>query len=394
MTFAIITFFVAFFIEGIGTYVSISGLSKIFASSPVVVVLAVALDAGKLVCVSFLYTYWKKINFVMKTYMLLASMILMIITSAGAASYLSAEFQSAILGTKEGEILVTSMNVEKTKLEARKKEIDAQITNLPTSFVKGRQRLMDSFKDEITRLNTRITEIDAELPKLQVKQVNQEAHVGPILYVAKAFDVTVEEAVKWVILMIVLVFDPLAVTLIIAGNFLLSNRRKEKDEATRLATAKEDDERKHRHEVEIEEAHHRHLMALEDADEATVDETKTVIELALNEPVLTEPEVDVVLEAAKAPEVEPEVEPEVDEPTPAVETEDDLVALFHQPVESFEDEPAMDEEMVGLSTMFDDKEVDNYFINEHVAFNSDDPAGWRAPNRDIVGNYAKSSIPV
>ena len=71
-------------------------------------------------------------------------------------------------------------------------------------------------------------EIDKELPDLQAKQIGVEAKAGPILAIAKSFDTTPEQAVKWVILVIILVFDPLAVFLIVAGNFLFEQHRKEK----------------------------------------------------------------------------------------------------------------------------------------------------------------------
>ena len=91
MIFALLTFLSAFLIEGIGTYVSIVGLSALFSSNPVIIMLALALDFGKLITVSFLYKHWKSMNKIMKAYMLAAASILMIITSTGAAGYLTAE---------------------------------------------------------------------------------------------------------------------------------------------------------------------------------------------------------------------------------------------------------------------------------------------------------------
>ena len=258
MIFALLTFLSAFLIEGIGTYVSIVGLSALFSSNPVIIMLALALDFGKLITVSFLYKHWKSMNKIMKAYMLAAASILMIITSTGAAGYLSAEFQKAIVSTKEGDIRVAALKEEKTKLEARKKEIDSQIANLPPNMVKGRQKLINEFKTEIAQVNTRITEIDKTLPEIEVEKAHADSHAGPILYVAKAFDTTVEEAVKYVILLIIFVFDPLAVVLIIGGNFLVDQNKREKKEREAENAAREEEDRQRRYQIEMDEIRHRH----------------------------------------------------------------------------------------------------------------------------------------
>ena len=258
MIFALLTFLSAFLIEGIGTYVSIVGLSALFSSNPVIIMLALALDFGKLITVSFLYKHWKSMNKIMKAYMLAAASILMIITSTGAAGYLSAEFQKAIVSTKESDIRVAALKEEKTKLEARKKEIDSQIANLPPNMVKGRQKLINEFKTEIAQVNTRITEIDKTLPEIEVEKAHADSHAGPILYVAKAFDTTVEEAVKYVILLIIFVFDPLAVVLIIGGNFLVDQNKREKKEREAEIAAREEEDRQRRYQIEMDEIRHRH----------------------------------------------------------------------------------------------------------------------------------------
>jgi len=230
MLFILITFFAAFSIELIGTYVSVIGLSTLFGANPVIIALAIALDIGKLVVVSLLYKYWDKLGKIMKGYALIAAAVTMIITSAGAAGYLSGEFQKAIVGTQESSLKVNVLKSQIAKYEERKKQIDAQIAALPVkTSVSQRLRLMNGFKQEQTDLQAKIADIDKQLPELQIAQIGVEAKAGPILYIAKAFDIPVEQAVTWVIMMIIFVFDPLAVFLIIAGNFLLDQRRANKN---------------------------------------------------------------------------------------------------------------------------------------------------------------------
>ncbi len=233
---AVLTFIVAFFIEALGTYVSVIGLSTLFGANLVIISLAIALDAGKLVIVPLLYNYWDRLSKMMRAYALIAATITMVITSAGAGAYLSGEFQKAILGTQEGALKVEVLKNQQAKYEERKKQIDAQIAALPEkTTVNQRLRLMNGFKAEQQDLQNKIAEIDKKLPELQTAQIGVEAKAGPILYIAKAFDIPVESAVKWVIAMIIPVFDPLAVFLIIAGNFLLAQFRLEKSKRAEQA---------------------------------------------------------------------------------------------------------------------------------------------------------------
>jgi hypothetical protein len=231
MFFALITFLAAFLIEGIGTVVSVIGLSTLFGANPIIIVLAVALDVGKLVVVTLLYKHWRRLGYTMRAYGLIAAMVTMTITSAGAGGYLSGEFQKAVMGVQEGSLKVDVLKGQIAKYEERKKQIDDQIAAIPEKYsATQRIRLMNQFKQEQQDLQLKIGAIDKQLPDLQIKQIGVEAKAGPILYIAKAFNITIEEAVKWVILMIIIVFDPLAVFLIIAGNFLweqFQTRRKD-----------------------------------------------------------------------------------------------------------------------------------------------------------------------
>jgi len=229
MPFTILVLFSAFLIETIGTYVSVLGLASLFSANPIIIALAIALDIGKVVSVSFLYKKWNHINLVMRSYMTVAAVVLMIITSAGAFGFLSAEFQKAISGTNTQNVMIQTLQEEQARLQKRKEEIDKQIAQLPENMVRGRTQLMRQFAPEVNRINERIAEIDKELPSLKIDSIKKNVEVGPIIYIAEAFDTTPEKAVKWVIFIIIFVFDPLAIALLLAGNFLLEERNREKN---------------------------------------------------------------------------------------------------------------------------------------------------------------------
>jgi cell division protein FtsB len=240
MLFAILVFLSAFLIEGIGTYVSVVGLSALFAANPVIIVLAVALDIGKVVSVSFLYKHWRRVNFLMKSYMTIAAIVLMLITSAGCFGYLSGEFQKAISNTNTQAVQLAALTDEQGRLQKRKEAIDKQIAQLPENMVAGRTRLIKQFAPEVNRINDRLVEIDKELPKLKIESIKKNVEVGPIIYVAEAFNTTPEHAVKWVILTIIFVFDPLAIALLLAGNYLIELRSSEKKDPFKFDDLAED----------------------------------------------------------------------------------------------------------------------------------------------------------
>ena len=238
MKFIILIFATAFLMEAIGSYISVVGLSDFFSGDKVILLMGVILDIAKLVSVSFLYQSWDKLTRFMRYYMTTAVVVLMLITSSGAFGYLSAAFQQALQPNKELAVQVDSvkrelaiLQPEKQSLTASKERIDVQIANLPNESVRGRQRLMASFKPEQDRINSRMQVIDKRVAELTTQQLTLETdtlkrnvHTGPITYVAETFGVTQEQASKYVILLIIFVFDPLAVMLVIAGNFLLMHK--------------------------------------------------------------------------------------------------------------------------------------------------------------------------
>lgn len=230
MFFIALTFAAAFLIEGLGTLVSVIGLSSLFGSNLIIIALAISLDLGKIVVVSLLYTYWNKLGAIMKSYALVAAIVTMTITSAGAAGYLTGKFQEAILGSQESSIRLNALLDEQKQLTERKQQIDAQIAAIPDRYTAAQKiRLMNQFKAEQTVVNKRINEITAQVPELKVADIGKQAKAGPIILLAKSFNVPIEEAILWVVMMIIFVFDPLAVFLIIAGNFLVAQRKKHEE---------------------------------------------------------------------------------------------------------------------------------------------------------------------
>lgn len=240
MFFILLVFFAAFTIEGVGTYVSILGLSDTFKGDPVVLGMAIILDFTKLVLISLLYKHWTSV--LGRSLLIPAAAVMMIITSTGVAGYMSGSFQKAMAPNTEISVKLKSYQSEHERLITRKAEMDKQITQMPENYITARQRLMKSFKPELDRINSRIIELDQKILDLKTNSVQADAHLGPVVLLANVFGVELGTAVSIIIGLIVFVFDPIAVLLVLNGNMLIERRgEKRKDiEAEKLKLEREE----------------------------------------------------------------------------------------------------------------------------------------------------------
>lgn len=235
--------------ELIGSLISIIGVSAIFGQDLLVIALIIALDFAKVLTVSFLYQHWDGINRLAKFYLSSAVVVLVVATSSGAGGYLSGKVQQAARPTAGITISLEKIANEKQRLEreraefiATKQSLDTQIARLPDDKVQGRQQLLRSFKPELERIRTGLTRIDARLPelederaKLESSQLDKQQEQGPLVQMAKSLDISIDVLSKWIIALIVLIFDPLAIALVIAANFMIKKKREARAQAAALA---------------------------------------------------------------------------------------------------------------------------------------------------------------
>jgi hypothetical protein len=229
MFFIAILFITTLSIAGTAAFFSVYGLAQLFQGMMIpVMIMGASLEAGKLVTASFLYRYWNKLKIGFRVYLVTAVIVLMAVTSMGIFGMLSLGYQADTLPLKQVNSQIKLLNEEQIQLATRKQEIDKQIEALPVDYVKGRQKLMKTFAPELTRINNRLPEITTETQKLNTQLLTTQAHVGPIIYIAEAFGQDVDDATKYVILLIIVVFDPLAVALTIGVNVAIRIRKEEK----------------------------------------------------------------------------------------------------------------------------------------------------------------------
>ena len=222
----------ALLIAGSAAFFSVFGLSKLFAGAQfAVIIMASSLEFGKLVAASFLYRYWDKINFLQKFYMSSATVILILITSAGIFGFLSNAYQGA---TVEFEKESTALIFKEDRLEQLqedkvylKEELDIAIKELPDNFRTARRKLREDYQPQITEINKQMIELKGEIGTLKTALVQTGVDVGPVIYLARTFDTDVDTVVKFFIFVLIFVFDPMAVMFVISYNVTLQDKKEE-----------------------------------------------------------------------------------------------------------------------------------------------------------------------
>lgn len=235
-------------VSAVSAYYSIIGLTAIFASQFwAIVIMGTVLEIGKLVTASWLYRNWKETPFLIKSYLTISVIVLMFITSMGIFGFLSKAHIEQSLNINTGkadqiEIIKSKIGYEKQNITDIDKQI-AQIDSAINEMVK-RGRATSSLRAAAQQRKIRneliknknvfvqnISKLNEEKIKLESSVKKLEAEVGPLKYIAdliyeKADGQQLEKAVRWVIIIIVMVFDPLAVILLIAANIGLSRKKR------------------------------------------------------------------------------------------------------------------------------------------------------------------------
>ena len=219
MFFGILLMLTSLVIAGVAGWFSVYGLAHIYQGAFLsVVLMGGALEIGKLVATSYLYRYWEYTTWLLKTYLMIAILGLMLITSSGIFGYLSNAYQQDAVGIKDVTSRIELIDREYEELSKRELSIDAEVNAVDPKYVSARMKLMAQYKPEKEKLAKRREDIRVQKLELSTKQLEVEAHTGPIIYIAKAMGKSVDTAVIWLSLLIIAVFDPLAVALTIAAN--------------------------------------------------------------------------------------------------------------------------------------------------------------------------------
>ena len=237
----------AIMIAGSAAYFSVTGLGVLFSGAAVaVMVMAGSLEFAKLVTATYLKQEWDNVSGVNKWYLTSAVVILMAITSAGIFGYLSNAFQQQNLKLEQvqREIDVWNNKIKLTNdqiltLQGQQKDLsNTQSTLITKGNVNSRLiRSADNRDKQSAKISTKINSLqdsivayNGHINEIKNANIGIEREVGGFRFVAEAFNVELKSVVKFFIILIVVVFDPLAVALVISFNQLMIGTRKKGEE--------------------------------------------------------------------------------------------------------------------------------------------------------------------
>ena len=252
-------------ISAAAAYYSVTGLAKLFAGVETAVIwMASSLEVAKLVVASLLYQYWKELNKGLKVYLIIALATLMIITSAGIYGYLSSGYQDTAnkssvvdkeialvdnkIKNKEADKVFTLQQLTSTQqsisqlrnalgnnTQTYKDKQGNILTTTSSANRKSYEKQLEfALKDEKI-LSNKVNVIDSTLSVLSeeklVKESNSElaGELGPLKYIAKLTGTAMDKIINWFLMIIIFVFDPLAISLVIAANFAFNQVKNPKE---------------------------------------------------------------------------------------------------------------------------------------------------------------------
>ena len=242
-------------ISAVAIYYSVVGLTAIFSAAVIpIIVMGSALEVGKLVCASWLKANWTRAPAYMKYYMISAVIILMIITSLGIFGFLSKAHndQNLVSGDVQSKIAIYDEKIKTARenIEANRKQLkqmdeavdqvmgrstDEKGADKAVSVRRNQSRDRVALAKDIEANQKLIATLNDQAAPIRAEVRKVEAEVGPIKYIAKfiygehgADENMLERAVTWIIILIVIVFDPLAVIMLLAAQMTFGWLREQK----------------------------------------------------------------------------------------------------------------------------------------------------------------------
>jgi hypothetical protein len=235
----------AILVAGCAAFFSVTGLGVLFSgASTAVMVMASSLELAKLVAATYLKQKWDEIKGFNKWYLASAVVLLMLITSAGIFGYLSNAFQAQSLQLQQvdREIAVHQTKIDQNTIQIT--QLSTQITEFNTNqgkildggkvnsrlirSIDNRDKQIAKINDKISDLQTQNSKETEKINEIKISNLDLEKEVGGFRFVAEAFGIELKNVVKFFIFLIVIVFDPLAVALIIAFNGLIETKKQKR----------------------------------------------------------------------------------------------------------------------------------------------------------------------
>jgi len=229
----------ALLVAGSAAFFSVFGLSKLFSGAQLsVIIMAGSLEFTKLVAASFLYQYWYTVSKVLRTYLSIGVVVLVFITSAGIFGYLSNAYQGATLVFEKE---TTTLFYKEDRLEQLeedkvylKEELVQSLSSLPDNYITAKRKLREDYNPKVLLVNDEILKIKQEIGDLKVALIETGVDVGPAIYLARVFNTDIDTVVKFFIFILIFVFDPMAISLVIAYNRVLLDEKSKVENVNKI----------------------------------------------------------------------------------------------------------------------------------------------------------------
>ena len=243
-------------LSGTAAYYSIIGLSLLFSSIAIpVIIMASFLEVSKIIIASLLHSYWKGLNVILRGYLTISLIVLSLITSLGIYGLLSSGYQDTLnkvnVVNKHVEVLDTKrdrFNESLTYLQNEKQSIDQSISELRNGLANNKVQYRDrqtgeiitttssanrkslenqldkstetrdKISDKIVVLQDSISNIDIQILNIE-SDMELAAELGPLTYISKLTGKSMDSVVNILTMMIIFIFDPLAISLVLAANY-------------------------------------------------------------------------------------------------------------------------------------------------------------------------------
>lgn len=216
-------------VSALGAAFSVVGLAALFSGAALsVMAMAGSLELAKFVLAAYLHQRWYNLNSIFKYYLVAAIIILSSITSLGIFGFLSDAYQSATAALEEEAVKLDSLKVQQVNNKAEIQRLNKSIDEIPANRISKRIEVRKEIEPAIAALTRQNEALEKQITQSNLNTLEIKKKVGPLVYIAKVFKVDIDTVVKYLILLLVSVFDPLAICLVVATSGALESRREEK----------------------------------------------------------------------------------------------------------------------------------------------------------------------
>lgn len=216
-------------VASLGAYFSVVGIGALFSGAMLAVCLmAGSLEFAKFTLAAYLHQIWHDLNKLYRTYLVFAVVVLSVITSMGIFGFLSEAYQSASMVLEAENIKLENIKTQQKLITAEIARLNKSIDEIPANRISRRMKIRAEIEPAIKELNKKFEDGETVYTAANLKILDVKKKVGPLIYISQMFNMNIDVVVRYLVLTLVSVFDPLAICLVIAATQAIESRRQKK----------------------------------------------------------------------------------------------------------------------------------------------------------------------